>query len=512
MMNLGMHSYYLAQDKSRKQNKNIKNSIDPKTVKGSLNYSNQVKGQPNNTVAFNRSKKLNSKPKKSQALKDINQLSQNLLVSKEKLLDKLNEGENVFNKYVSKKKNKYNPQLMQQAKNDYKAISANYKEGVNGTLVAKSKDGKAIPGMTKQLLMKIVRQSTLSLENSNSNGVRVNTKSMKQRKLNLLAGKADNGSLQVINWSGDVNINESNSNFLGQGSFGRVQRVANISLAEVNALKISCPKEEKNKQLARDDIKNEYSKLTEIHENGLQEGLQFPPSTNYEISNGDDTEIGMLQPIYSEGELFDYIVDGTIDNLTPKKRIQLLVKLFKGLNTLQEQNIVHGDIKLENCFVGIKDGNVFIHIADLGGAKNTKTELLLNQPDNLSNFNLNSGNALGTIATPGYFTKTDWNKSYQHAFFKDQKSWENVQMKRDVFATATVAYALLTKNLPYGFQSNNPNLVDTSGIDFDEIMNMDTVYGEEITKTLLAALDEDPEKRPNIDSIINALETSVVTL
>ncbi len=107
------------------------------------------------------------------------------------------------------------------------------------------------------------------------------------------------------------------------------------------------------------DIENEYSLLTELHQGGLQEGIQAPPYTV--VTDGRNNVVGYIGRRYlGNGE---ELVQRKI-NTPPKEMIN---NLNKGLLTIWERGFFHGDHKLENTLYSINEGKVNLVVADFGG-------------------------------------------------------------------------------------------------------------------------------------------------
>ena len=82
----------------------------------------------------------------------------------------------------------------------------------------------------------------------------------------------------------------------------------------------------------------------------VSKGVQADEDSYYTVSE-----------LPSNGEVFDYVWDA--GNLDPKLARQLFKQLIEGVKYLHKQEIVHGDLKMENLFL---DQNVTLKIADFG--------------------------------------------------------------------------------------------------------------------------------------------------
>jgi len=99
---------------------------------------------------------------------------------------------------------------------------------------------------------------------------------------------------------------------------------------------------------------------------------------------GDTNELGHTnQQLYlvteycAGGSLLGLLVDETIPSLSWKTRIRFAFQVAKGLQVLHENNLIHGDLKCENCFLkhinGVNPDREFSHysivLGDFGLAR-----------------------------------------------------------------------------------------------------------------------------------------------
>lgn len=150
----------------------------------------------------------------------------------------------------------------------------------------------------------------------------------------------------------------------------------------------------------------------------------------------------------------------------------VLVQLCAALQHLHEAGIVHRDLKPGNVFLSATAENPFeVVLIDLGIARDRSSQTV--------SFRTQSGIALGT---PGYMAV----EQYGHAATADARA--------DVYATAVIAWEMLTGQLPWGVHdarvlhlkqmTEPPSLPDTC------------VLPADLVALLAASLAPDPAARP----------------
>lgn len=441
---------------------------------------------------FQSGRKVCDNRKKQSLDSKIRKTSYKILVSEEKLYKKRREGKDLFKAYCNKKLEKYGL-VLEAARLGYKQITQLYEDNENKLIPRVSKDSLVI---NKELLMKTVRRACLKLsQNPDRSDVAffVKLKEENQENWSVLAGYDDAGYLQLVKWSGRVKIGQLDPDFLGQGSFARVQAVYHINKADFAAIKCSCPKDLVNGQMARDDVKSEFVKLGEVNSKSVNAGLQPPARKLFYIKNNGAKEVGLLQDLFSHGDMLTAVSMGGFDQLTQKEWIQIAIDLFKGIAKLHE-TMVHGDIKPNNCFVCHDDGQWKVVLGDFGGAKNIDKEFFM------GNFQLpnNKGDvSLGTTVTPGFFTFSDNQTAKFYREGLDQENWVKTHKKRDIYAMATTLWFAITKQFPYLMHHRFPKTHQLFGKSIVE-----EKLGPACTRQLMSCLSEKPEERPEADTII----------
>ena len=126
---------------------------------------------------------------------------------------------------------------------------------------------------------------------------------------------------------------------LGKGAYGKVYKIKNKNNGQIRAMKVISIKQLKE-NYKEEEIQNEIEILKNvIHPNIIK---------LYEVFNDNDNYY-LLNEFCSEGELCKYLIHF-------KKLPEIIVKhimyeIFTAINYLHINNIIHGDIKLENVMI-----------------------------------------------------------------------------------------------------------------------------------------------------------------
>lgn len=169
---------------------------------------------------------------------------------------------------------------------------------------------------------------------------------------------------------------------LGEGNYGAVHRVFNITTRQLEVIKLSqCAYRYQSKSDPSikdpDDIENEITLLREIHADGPKSGFQPSPTLalrvhragleslfkNPDFLSKDTTPLhGYIAPL-CDGTVLQ--LQGRFKSLTPHAKLQALRPLVEALHHLHAKEIVHLDIH---------PGNVYFHqthlvLGDFGSAR-----------------------------------------------------------------------------------------------------------------------------------------------
>ncbi|MEI8125084.1 MAG: protein kinase [Parachlamydiaceae bacterium] len=174
---------------------------------------------------------------------------------------------------------------------------------------------------------------------------------------------------------------------LGKGASGLIHEITQLSLSTLttSTWALKTPKmDEPAKTLKRHaDLQMEYQTLKTItelaHQDGREsvlEGLQQASRQVTYIMSGGELGIGLMGKVYKK-DLFNYL-----ETITHQEILQGTGPLIKALAFIQEKELIHIDIKLENIFVDTNDrGEMVFCLGDFGGAR--WAEELKTSPPNL---------------------------------------------------------------------------------------------------------------------------------
>lgn len=457
----------------------------------------------------------------------INDLSSRYLIPHKKLIEKNREGAKILNTYLKKKEKKYG-KILKQAGIDYNKIMENYTCDESSTdtnlLVPRTDSGHAIEGLTKGLLMKIVRKSNLKLhKNSHKSQLGTSLELKSSPHWNILADRVDQ-TLQIIKWCGKIELEETSSAFLGKGCFAYAHKVENIANAYFATLKIAYSENIKSQDRAEKQFWNEVEKLKHIHRSELVDGIAEPPTSvfciprqhcKFFIRKQQSNFTAFIQKYYNSKDSFEFLAKNPFKPapITKMEGLKIMRKLFHALNILQNDTesvgaIIHGDLKAENILAESINGDRFnFAITDFGGAKYTKKDLLKCKLEELTNL------PLGTTTTLGSFTETDLNELDDALNEEDRESWINLQKKRDLYALTSAIWLLITSNFPYN--RDELSMDDMFPKTSEQINGLEAVkskYGNEVAQVLTKALSENPNDRPSLETILGVLDEEIAKL
>ena len=380
-------------------------------------------------------------------------------------------------------------------KNDYAAIIANYEISNRDGMLFSKVDNlfNSSISLTNKTLMKVIYKSNIvfsKIYNLDPNAVHEFNITHQNENWKIGAFRNEEGKLTIFKFEG-TEISKENPNFLGEGNYGIVQRISDFSNAQFLALKTA----KSNERKKINSIITEVRMLKQNSGLGLQRGVNG-------LLTFKDGILGCTTQFYNKRSLFNGI-DELLESITSVELLQLIIILLSAIKTLHSEEIIHGDIKPANCLLSILELNnkLFYELVlgDLGGAV-LKKKLL------------KSSCFIGTPHTGGYFTLTDI-KTLKRTHQNNKIEWIEFCKKRDLFAITQTIWFMLTKAKPY--QTKEFQFMDgkTKTIASTEVLyNIDVVegkIGENATRILIRALDEDPSERPSIDEMLKVLNHAI---
>jgi len=477
-----------------------------KKILGSLEK--KPRPSPSLDLDFHRSDVDNEKNKLyHKYLKNIETLSREILVSEDRLRTELRQGVDPFSLYIDSQIKKF-ASILKSARTEYAHIMSNYFETPSQVLLPldSSRVNPFAETYTKGLLMKIVKKSLLALskENLEKSGVVISVNYLDNKKIKFLANWGKVSRLRIVRWSGMVLPKDSNI-FIARGGFGVVQRVFDISIGKIAALKFAKGKSQTESESCMEDCQNEIEKLKVFNSNSSVDGIQNAPWAHYDFYYKNKRFVGFLQKLYSEGDLFGLIFEKKSFLFTKKKILRMIQQLFIGLREIHKKKIIHGDIKLENILIDFNGENYDAYLGDFGGAKSLGSEVSIHNKNGMSN----QSSGFATVVTIDYYTFGDYQESIQAINQRKEKQWFELLKKRDIYALATVAWAIITFDLPY-FCMEGQRFPDTTAI-----MSYDTArtrVGLKLTSVLSKALSENPNDRPTIEEILNQIDIKITPM
>ena len=216
---------------------------------------------------------------------------------------------------------------------------------------------------------------------------------------------------------------ETNLNFykygrlIGQGAFGKVNLGLNVLTGRVVAIK----------SFNKSNLKSNSENLNKIlYETNLMKRLNHPNITKILELFEDEEYILIIMEYINGGNLLSFVKK---HRKVSEKTSKLLFKqIILGIKYIQEQNIVHRDIKLENILIGLNNN---IKICDFGIGR------VLSSPDEL---------LFDQCGTPMYIAP-------EILLSSKKKGYKGFPV--DIWSSGIVLYILLSGTLPFSFKNTS---------------------------------------------------------
>lgn len=332
-------------------------------------------------------------------------------------------------------------QPIQKILEHYQPIFNKYEAAAEGKLVVPGSVPTIESGLTAKELMSIVRVAfTPDTFNAGEEGTFINTSDGEKHLLQL---NKESGHLQIVRLSGSVR--------LGEGSYGKVDRVVDVSSASFKALKIAKQGVSTQKDaIAREDVLNECKilklfqakdwKVPGIQERLIEVEVISPPSS-------EEILIGNMGPEY-EKNLYDLIQKIPISKMDPLVRIDGIGQIIFGLAWMYTLEVKHGDIRNKNVFVKVGEP-LSIKLDD-----STQSTIQLYQFDicdwggarQFQDLQVDSKAVQDDPLGPMSMTRLpqgDEEKMREYVESKSQLLYQEIHIAHDTFATGAVAYEIL---------------------------------------------------------------------
>ena len=217
---------------------------------------------------------------------------------------------------------------------------------------------------------------------------------------------------------------------LGEGSFGKVLNVQELSTGRTSVAKIS------HVSYFDEDIRNEHLILNKIFHDNNPIGIQQKPYSLFNFKLSDINYCGYIAPKY------DSSLNNVIGQLAIEEKIEAARQLLKGLKELENQEISHGDIKEANCLFRRKnDDSIECVIADFGGA----TDLSMRAKWSYGTLFYQSEQDRVAFESLHKQINSKKTKEKKAKFYRDLKT---ILLRRDVYAMGITLVRLLGNSKP----------------------------------------------------------------
>lgn len=245
---------------------------------------------------------------------------------------------------------------------------------------------------------------------------------------------------------------------LGKGAVGEVFQLRSLASEIKAAFKTLCVKTEKI-QKAIKELQNSNIKLGNIFKQyGEVSGIPKPSHLVKTLSPGvESTLTGILMEAF-DGDF--NILKKHPDFQNPEKarevnKIFVLAawQLLHGLVCLEEEGIVHGDIKPENILVQNLNGKWKFCLNDFDGAKYLKNKT--NGEISIQiELDVDFGSSLGTSFTSNYVLQNDFERLRKLLRERNNPSYILTQHQRDLFALGLSLFEMCTRDLVKAYALN----------------------------------------------------------
>jgi serine/threonine protein kinase len=155
---------------------------------------------------------------------------------------------------------------------------------------------------------------------------------------------------------------------------------------------------------------------------------------------GVSDECEMAMPL-GVSNLSDMINGGIVREMSPKRRLRILLGLFEGLAHMHHNGILHNDIKLDNILI-MKDGSVKICDFGLATQNAIYDEKSQPNPNNICTWCVRSPEQnFATLAKNKLLFRNNVNATYMQNDWSFEKIW--LTEKADVFSLGLVGLSIL---------------------------------------------------------------------